>query len=328
MLGSWKIGEIAGISVRIHWTFLLLPLWVYFSALSAGAGISLALTSAAFVLAIFGCVLLHELGHALAARNYGIETRDITLLPIGGLAALERMPRNPVQELVIAIAGPLVNVVIAGAVFLLMPLLASPDFLRQSFWGIFLTRLAWVNVALVVFNLIPAFPMDGGRVLRALLAFRLPYVTATQIAARVGQFVAIAMGVYGLFSGNLMLMFVAGFVFLAAASERMMVTAEQAWRSAGEAFRRSGPDGLPNDSMDDRPENGGSQRRPTSPRAHVPAEMSADSAMRWLQWHGGDEFAVVSHGAVIGRLRRLDLVTAIANGWGSSPIASLLRGRG
>jgi Zn-dependent protease len=314
MLGSWHLGDIAGIRLRVHWTFLILIVWVYLSTLSAGA--AAAISSTLFVLAIFGCVLLHELGHALAARQYGIDTRDITILPIGGVAALERMPRNPWQELVIAIAGPIVNVVIAAAILLPMWLVPSGSFWSASFWGVFLARLAWVNVILVVFNLIPAFPMDGGRVLRALLAFRLPYATATHIAARVGQLVAVAMGLFAIFSGHWMLLLVAGFVFLAASGERMMVLAEQMQRG------NTGVDPA-NEMVFTSP-----VIDPRSIRAKVPAEMSAESAMRWLQWHGGEEFSVVSRGAVIGRLNKLDLVTAIANGFGSWPIARLLRAEG
>ena len=127
MNGSWYLGRLTGIDIRIHWTFLLLPVWIYFSSLAAGSGVGAATAAVAFVLAIFGCVLLHELGHSLMARQFGIPTRDITLLPIGGVARLQRMPRNPWQELAIAIAGPAVNVVIATLIFSGLSVLAITD---------------------------------------------------------------------------------------------------------------------------------------------------------------------------------------------------------
>ena len=219
MNNSWHLGRIAGIDVRIHWTFLLLPVWIYLSNIAAGTGALAATVAVLFVLAIFGCVVLHELGHSLTARRFGISTRDITLLPIGGVASLERMPRSPWQELAIAVAGPAVNVVIAAALFVGLPLVSFS--LPTAVVG-FLSSLAWVNVGLVVFNMLPAFPMDGGRVLRATLALRMPYRQATHVAVGVGKFVAFGLGLLGLMTGNLMLVFVAGFVFLAARGEVMM----------------------------------------------------------------------------------------------------------
>ena len=220
MNNSWEFGSISGIKLRLHWTFLLLPIWVYLSSVIGGVGVVGAATSVLFVLAIFGCVLLHELGHAMAARQFGIGTRDITLLPIGGVAALERMPRIPLQELWIAVAGPLVNVVIASVIFL--GLLISPVS-TSNVIGQFLGQLALVNVVLVVFNMIPAFPMDGGRVLRSVLAMFMEYASATHVAATVGQICAIGLGLTGLFTGNVILIFVAGFVFLAARAENSHV---------------------------------------------------------------------------------------------------------
>ena len=218
---SWSIiiARVAGSEIRIHLTFLILLAWIGFAEYLNG-GAAAAVDGVVFIIAIFACVILHELGHALAARRYGISTPDITLLPIGGLARLSRIPEKPAEEIVIAIAGPLVNVAIAAILVVLgahFDLSTIAD-LQKSAPG-FLTRLAAVNVWLVLFNLIPAFPMDGGRVLRALLAFRMGRRRATALAARIGQGLAFAFGFWGLMSGNVLLMFIAIFVYLAAAGE-------------------------------------------------------------------------------------------------------------
>src|SRR5947209_2165421 len=201
MRWSLKLGQIKGIKIYMHWTFLILVGWIFMVYLGQGQGIALALRGVGFILTVFGCVVLHELGHAVTAQRYHIRTRDITLLPIGGVARLERMPREPRQELWVALAGPAVNVIIAavlGAILWLKGAFASV----ATIWrvsGSFLNQLMYVNLFLVAFNLIPAFPMDGGRVLRALLATRLDYARATEIAARVGQGLAIVFGFLGFF---------------------------------------------------------------------------------------------------------------------------------
>lgn len=220
---KWKIGDIAGIGVYLHWSFWILPALILFSTLSSGGGWLTALLSVAFIFAVFGCVVLHEVGHALMARRYGIGTRDITLYPIGGVATLQRMSTRPSQELAIALAGPAVNVLIAGVLFLLVALagIVPQGSLLSLAGGSFLVSLMWVNVALVLFNLLPAFPMDGGRVLRAFLAMQLPHLKATTIAARTGQAVAVVLALIGIFTGGLLL-FVALFVFLAAQAELTM----------------------------------------------------------------------------------------------------------
>ena len=201
-----------------HLTFFLLLIWFAVSGyqIAEWAGTR---DSVLLVIAIFACVVLHELGHALAARRYGISTPDITLLPIGGLARLSRMPEKPAEEVVIAIAGPLVNVVIAGVLFLLGADLSLDPERIVTYGDAFISQLVVINLYLFAFNLIPAFPMDGGRVLRALLAFRLGRGRATRIAARVGQGLAIVFALLGLVWGNVLLMLIAGFVFLAAGSE-------------------------------------------------------------------------------------------------------------
>ncbi len=219
---SWSvtIARVAGSEIRIHLTFLILLLWIGVSAWFVG-GWPAAIDSVLFIVAVFACVVLHELGHALAALRYGITTPDITLLPIGGLARLSRMPERPVEEIVIALAGPLVNVVIAGLIVLFMRVSFDPGALAaiDSPEPDFFVRLASVNIFLVIFNLIPAFPMDGGRVLRAVLAHFMGRRRATQIAAMIGQGVAFLFGFLGLIGGNAILVFIAIFVYLAAGAE-------------------------------------------------------------------------------------------------------------
>jgi Zn-dependent protease/CBS domain-containing protein len=223
MRWSWKIGNFAGISVFMHATFLILIGWVALSHWLVGRTPGAVITGVAFILALFLCVVLHEYGHALMARRYGIRTRDITLLPIGGVARLERMPDKPEQELLVALAGPAVNVVIAGVLFVWLSVTGSWMPMREIGLtaGSFVERLMIVNLFLVGFNMLPAFPMDGGRVLRALLAKRMEYTRATQIAAGLGQGMAFLFGFAGLFY-NPFLLFIAFFVWIGAAQEASM----------------------------------------------------------------------------------------------------------
>jgi Zn-dependent protease len=234
MRRSLKIGSVAGIGIYLHWTFGLLLLGVPALYLWQGATTRAALVGTGVILAIFACVVLHELGHALTARRFDVPTRDITLYPIGGLARLERIPRESMKEFWIAVAGPAVNVVIAavlgalavagGAALQPQVALFTPEG-PQS--GNILAMLLWINLALALFNMLPAFPMDGGRALRALLATRLAYARATQIAANVGQAMALAFGLLGLFGGNLILVFIAVFVYLGASQEARQATLRQ-----------------------------------------------------------------------------------------------------
>jgi Zn-dependent protease len=215
------LGRISGIKLFVHWTFLLLIGWVIYSDVQSGLNFESVLWSLGFVFAIFGCVTLHELGHSLTAQRYHIRTRDITLLPIGGVASLESIPKKPSEELAVALAGPAVNVLIA---LLLLPVIyfgSSPD-VFEGIGGIshsnFLTSLLSVNISLVVFNMIPAFPMDGGRVLRALLGFKLNHRKATTIAARIGQVIAVIFVAVGFYE-NSFLIFIGIFIFMGAQSE-------------------------------------------------------------------------------------------------------------
>jgi Zn-dependent protease/CBS domain-containing protein len=222
---SWSIniGTIAGTAVRVHITFLLFLGWIFFATYVA-EGPEAAMASLVFMVLLFACVLAHEFGHIFTARAFGVPTPDVTLLPIGGVARLARMPEEPREEFLIAIAGPLVNVVIAfGLVLIAGARLKAGDLAIMDSANVSLVdRLAAVNIFLALFNMIPAFPMDGGRVLRALLATRMGYVRATEIAASIGQAVAFALGFIGLFY-NPLLIFIAIFVYLAAASEAHMV---------------------------------------------------------------------------------------------------------
>lgn len=227
MRWAWKIGKLAGIDVYVHATFLLLVGFIVVANWTESHSVAQAAYGLLFVLVIFGCIVLHELGHALTARRFGIRTRDIVLLPIGGVARLERMPEDPNQELLVALAGPAVNVVISGALFFALSLAGHLPTLLQaetiSWTGHqFLANIMAVNVWLVLFNLIPAFPMDGGRVLRALLARRMDYTDATQAAAHIGQAIALVFGFLGLFFDPFLL-FIALFVWVGASGEAGMV---------------------------------------------------------------------------------------------------------
>lgn len=233
---SLKLGRLFGIPVYVHWTFAILLGFVWWYLAGQGKGGYEIFLGLALIVLIFLCVTLHELGHALAARRYGIATSSITLLPIGGVAQLEKMPKDPKQELVVAIAGPLVNVVIA---ILLLPVVWY-IFGAKAFGEVDLSKasalalpaqLLWVNIILVLFNLVPAFPMDGGRIMRALLATKMDYAIATKIAARVGQAAAILFVILGLFFGNIFLLFIALFVFLGAEAEAQQAVASSAFEN-------------------------------------------------------------------------------------------------
>ena len=224
MKWSWKIGSYAGIGVFIHASFLLIIAWVGFTNWQQTRTLAGTLEGILFTLVLFATVVLHEFGHALTARRYGIKTTDITLYPIGGVARLERMPDKPIEEFWVAVAGPAVNVVIALLLVAWQAVVGviGPSINLSLTGGQFIERLITVNIFLVLFNLIPAFPMDGGRVLRSLLAMRLDYNRATQIAAKIGQGIAVLFGIVGLFS-NPFLVFIAFFVWIGAAQEASMV---------------------------------------------------------------------------------------------------------
>ena len=220
MRWSIRLGSLAGIGVFVHLTFPLLLIYAGYKNYSVRHHWPDAWIGIGFVLVLFGIIVLHELGHALTARRFGIPTRDITLLPIGGVARLERMPDDPWQELMVAVAGPSVNVVLAVFFFAVagggrgLSAWLDLDVVGHDY----VMSLVWVNVALTLFNLIPAFPMDGGRVLRSLLAFKLSYLLATRIAARIGQVLAAGFMALGFFH-NPFLMVIGVFVWLGAGQE-------------------------------------------------------------------------------------------------------------
>jgi Zn-dependent protease len=220
---SWRIGTLRGIPIDVHATFLLLIAWLGLAPLLAGETLASSLTGVLLVLAVFTTVVLHELAHATVARRFGVRTRRILLLPIGGVASLEGMPERPVEELLVAIAGPLVNVAIAAV--LAIGLALSGTALRPTGDPLatspFLTSFLWINVSIALLNLLPAFPMDGGRVLRALLAMRVGRDRATMIAARIGRGLAIVMAIVGL-AVQPMLVLIALFVWMAARAEESL----------------------------------------------------------------------------------------------------------
>ena len=308
---SWKLGRWAGIDVFLHWSFLILLGWVTLSYMASGGGIYAAVHGVGFLIAVFSCVVMHEFGHALMARKFGIETRDITMFPIGGVARLERMPEKPRQEMAVALAGPAVNVLIvivllaslilySGLTNILWRLTATSTNILSGTLFSFLTQLIWANIILIVFNLLPAFPMDGGRVFRAFLAIFLPRVRATQIASTVGQMLAIGLGIVGLFS-NPMLVLVATFVFFAARHENQFVELQSSMQGA---FAR--------DAMVD-------QFRVLSAHSRL-----VDVARKVLLT-SQEDFPIVDHRRVVGMLSKAEVLRKMADGEGQRTVSELMR---
>jgi Zn-dependent protease/CBS domain-containing protein len=236
MGGSFKIGRFSGIDVRVHWTFFLLVAFFAFVGYQTSGSVVGALTSTLVIVVLFLCVLVHEFGHSLVAQRLGLEIRSITLLPLGGVSNLESLPEKPADEVKITLAGPLVNVVLAPIFFGVGLLLgAVPRMPANVITGIgsvgeFFFYLGYLNVVLAVFNLIPAFPLDGGRILRALLATRLGAVRATDISSIVGQLFAIAFFLIGILGGNFLLALIAVFIYFGATGEAQMVRQQEKTR--------------------------------------------------------------------------------------------------
>jgi Zn-dependent protease/predicted transcriptional regulator len=290
MAWRWRLGELFGIVIYMHVTFLLLLGFVVFSHFLRGHGLGEALSGILLILLLFACVVMHEFGHALTARRYGIQTRDITLLPIGGVARLERMPRDPMQELNVALAGPAVNLVIAAVLYGLLLLSRGAAALTavHVVGGDMISKLMWWNISIVVFNLIPAFPMDGGRVLRALLARRMDYVQATRLAANVGQMIAFLFGFLGLVvPGQFLLLFIALFVYMGAEAEAQAVQVQSAFR------------GLP------------VRQAMVSRFTSLHPDDSLSRAVQLLLSGSQQDFPVEADGEAVGLLTRRDLLQAL-----------------
>ncbi|MGQ0569808.1 MAG: site-2 protease family protein [Armatimonadota bacterium] len=302
MRWSWKLGEVSGIAIYVHATFFLLIAWVVARHWIERAELGPALAGVGFVLALFACVVLHELGHALTARRFGIRTRDITLLPIGGLARMERMPDDPRQELWVALAGPAVNVAIAAVLFAWLRITGTWQPIEQLTVGSgsFAQRLMIVNVSLVVFNLLPAFPMDGGRVVRSLLAMRMDYARATQAAAVLGQGMALLFGLVGLFT-NPFLVFIALFVWIGAAQE------------AGAAQMKTALGGIP------------VSRVMISEYHTLTPQDPVRRAVELLLAGSQQDFPVVSGGEVVGVLTRAELFAALARRGQETQVGEVMR---
>jgi Zn-dependent protease len=288
MFRSWKLGTAFGIGIYLHWTFFLLLAWVTLDNLGRGQT-GVAVYEIMMLSAVFGCVVLHELGHALMARHYGIATRDITLYPIGGVARLERLSERPIEEFWIALAGPAVNVVIAAVLVALVglgaPSVTSEGFMKSVQQGEFLRPLLFTNVMLVLFNLLPAFPLDGGRVLRAILAHSLGRLRATTIAANIGMAMAallVFVAITGIFPAlqSPMLMLIAVFIYFAGQQELNAVRYQEANRWAS--------------PLEVRPvEDTSAVGNPPSERGF--SGFTWDSRARlWIQWRNGHPINTIS----------------------------------
>ncbi len=297
---QWKLGRIAGIDIYLHATFFLLLAWIALSHLFAGHSVAVAAGGLLLIASVLAVVVLHELGHALVARRFGIATRDITLYPIGGVARLERMPERPLHELLVAIAGPAVNLLLAGAIYLGLRVAEANtggDLLGVD--GSFAVQLMLINLSLGLFNLLPAFPMDGGRILRAVLAFRMDRARATAVAARIGRGLAVVMGIAGLM-WNPMLAVIAVFVWVAAGQEATLEQLKTSLRGLSVAdvmiaeFHTLAPD------------------------------TTVGEAAAYLQAGFQQDFPVEAGGRVVGMLTRADILRGRASRAPSSPVGALM----
>jgi Zn-dependent protease/predicted transcriptional regulator len=297
---SWRAGSIAGIDLYVHATFVLLLGWVAITRWLRSQDVLDALGGVLLTATVFGIVVFHELGHALVARRFGIRTLDITLLPIGGVARLERMPEDPKQELLVALAGPAVNVVLAALFFAAVAINGDELDARALMASSPLVSLMWINVALATFNMLPAFPMDGGRVLRALLAMRMDHLQATDWAAQIGQILALVLGLVGLFF-NPMLVLVALFVWMGAREESAVEHLRYSLQgvTVGHAMMRTF-------------------------RVLSPDETIADAVEHVLSGFQQD-FPVVDAGGVVGVLMREDLLRAVASSAHGARVRDVMR---
>jgi Zn-dependent protease len=296
---TWKLGRIAGIPIRVHLTLLILLAWIAGLYALHGAGLAGTAIGIFLVLAIFVVIVVHELGHALVARRFGIATRDIMLLPIGGIASLDHMPEKPRQELAVALVGPAINLVLAGLIWLGIEATGGTTRLADAttIGGAIATQLLWINVALAVFNLLPAFPMDGGRALRAVLAMWLPTARATDIAASLGKLFAVVIGVFGLYF-NPFLLVIAFVVWMGANQERALVQLREAIA------------GVPVSAA-------------MLPRVEaVTPEQPLEDAAALLLRGGLQQLPVIDHGTPVGVITRADVATALAHAGPDATVAA------
>lgn len=299
---SISLGRVKGTAIRVHWTFLLFLIWLgstaYFqSGANAAAG------AVSFILLLFLCVTLHEFGHILAARHFGVRTPEILLLPIGGVSKLERIPERPKEELIMAAAGPAVTLVIAALLLLVLGGLppAESTFKDTSPRGV-LAQLAVANITLFVFNLLPAFPLDGGRILRAVLAHFHGHLRGTQLAAVTGRVAAVMLGIIALSMGHIILLLIAMFIFVAAGTEAGMEEIR------GVMARVPARDVMITDF----------RRLPST----AVVAIAAEELIRTNQ----TEFPIVdSSGALVGLLDRDCIVKALAEGGGNTPVTAAMR---
>lgn len=302
MKWSFKLGRFLGIDIFIHFTFPILLTVIGLAHWMPGRSLGAALGGVLFFALIFLCVLLHEYGHALMARCFGVGTRDITLLPIGGVARLERIPEKPMEEMLVALAGPAMNVLIALALaaWLTLEHAWEPLSALGIAEGGMIERLLAVNVGLVLFNMLPAFPMDGGRVLRAALAMNMDYARATSIAAKVGKVMAVLFAIYGLFTSP-MLILIAFFVWAGASQEATMAQVRSV--VTGATVR---------DAM------------VTSFHTVTPSTTLQEMAALMLSGEQRD-YPVMKHEHLIGMLSHADLLTAMQTSPLATPVITLMR---
>jgi len=303
MARSLQIATFASTAVRLHWTFVLFVAGII-GAIALVLGFGEALRYGALILAMFACVVLHEFGHIRVARIFGIHTPEVMLLPIGGLAKLERIPEEPREELAIAIAGPMVNFTLFAALALLPGV--GPDWKTIAVFGWqnvpLIDQLAIFNLLVGLFNLLPAFPMDGGRILRASLAYVMPHHRATMIAAKTGQVIAIGMVVFGFYASNIMLIIIGAFIFLAARSEAHVDAVRHA--IGGTPITRVMVSGQPRLEMSD------------------PLGKAAEAIIET----DNDEFPVFDReGHLVGILVRNDVLEALENQGPSAPVNTALK---
>ncbi|MBV9453127.1 MAG: site-2 protease family protein, partial [Rubrobacter sp.] len=294
MGGSFKMGRFSGIDVRVHWTFFLLLAFFAFIGYQASGSAVGALTATLVIVVLFLCVLLHEFGHSLVAQRLGLEIHSITLLPLGGVSNLESLPEKPADEVKITLAGPLVNVVLApiffgvGLLFGAIPRMPADVFTGIGSVGQFFFYLGYLNVVLAIFNLIPAFPLDGGRILRALLATRLGAAQATEISSTFGQLFAVAFFLIGLLGGNFLLALVAVFIYFGATGEAQMVRQRELTRGL-----------TASDVMGTKP------RTETVTPYHTFGQV-LDSVIHGYQ----EDFPVLDDGKLVGMITRDEIMTA------------------